>query len=167
MTKKTIQRLFPCDDSMVVVLDDRADVWEWSRSLIKVRPCMCSCEAKVLLSASPSAYSLTLVDHFFKGTGDINQPPNAAVHESVPTAAALPPPPKEEVVLRDPVDVSDDDGCILTSPSVEDLEINHAELPFPVEEYDQELVTLTRVLRRLHDEFYNGGIAEPTVKVCA
>ena len=39
MTQKTIKRLFPCEDSMVVALDDRADVWQWSPNLIKVHPC--------------------------------------------------------------------------------------------------------------------------------
>ncbi|PWA02851.1 hypothetical protein BB558_000999 [Smittium angustum] len=37
LTHKTIKRLFPCDDSMVVALDDRADVWRWSPNLIKVK----------------------------------------------------------------------------------------------------------------------------------
>lgn len=39
MTQKNIRRLFPCDNSMVVVIDDRADVWDWSPNLIKVHPC--------------------------------------------------------------------------------------------------------------------------------
>lgn len=38
-TQKSLQRLFPCDQSMVVIIDDRADVWEWSPNLLKVRPC--------------------------------------------------------------------------------------------------------------------------------
>ncbi|KAK9694899.1 CTD phosphatase Fcp1, variant 2 [Basidiobolus ranarum] len=38
MTQKTIQRLFPCDTSMVVIIDDRGDVWQWSPNLIKVNP---------------------------------------------------------------------------------------------------------------------------------
>ncbi|CAB4406829.1 unnamed protein product [Rhizophagus irregularis] len=38
MTQKDIRRLFPCDNSMVVVIDDRADVWSWSPNLIKVHP---------------------------------------------------------------------------------------------------------------------------------
>lgn len=41
MTQKNIRRLFPCDDSMVVIIDDRADVWGWPPNLIKVRPCKC------------------------------------------------------------------------------------------------------------------------------
>lgn len=39
VTRKNIQRLFPCDQSMVVIIDDRADVWEFSKNLIKVVPC--------------------------------------------------------------------------------------------------------------------------------
>jgi RNA polymerase II subunit A-like phosphatase len=46
---KSIQRLFPCDQSMVVVIDDRGDVWSWSENLIKVQPY-----------------------NFFVGIGDIN-----------------------------------------------------------------------------------------------
>ncbi|KAJ3339377.1 Carboxy-terminal domain (CTD) phosphatase, partial [Kappamyces sp. JEL0680] len=48
---KTIKRLFPVDQSMVVAIDDRADVWQWSPNLIHVR-----------------AYD------FFQGIGDINEP---------------------------------------------------------------------------------------------
>lgn len=36
--KKDLKRLFPADHSLVVVLDDRPDVWSWSPSLIKVVP---------------------------------------------------------------------------------------------------------------------------------
>jgi RNA polymerase II subunit A-like phosphatase len=39
LTQKSLQRLFPCDTSMVVIIDDRADVWEWSPNLLKVVPC--------------------------------------------------------------------------------------------------------------------------------
>lgn len=50
MTAKSLQRLFPVSTNMVVVIDDRADVWPNNRrNLIKVVP-----------------YD------FFKGTGDIN-----------------------------------------------------------------------------------------------
>ncbi|KAL5495046.1 FCP1 [Sanghuangporus weigelae] len=38
LTQKNLRRLFPCDTSMVVIIDDRADVWEWSPNLIKVIP---------------------------------------------------------------------------------------------------------------------------------
>ena len=40
LTQKSLQRLFPVDTSMVVIIDDRADVWEWSPNLVKVAPCL-------------------------------------------------------------------------------------------------------------------------------
>ncbi|KAF2835652.1 hypothetical protein M501DRAFT_987980 [Patellaria atrata CBS 101060] len=46
---KTLHRLFPVDTKMVVIIDDRGDVWNWSHNLIKV-----------------TAYD------FFVGIGDIN-----------------------------------------------------------------------------------------------
>lgn len=49
LTTKSLERLFPMDQSMVVVIDDRGDVWNWFPNLIKVIP-----------------YS------FFVGIGDIN-----------------------------------------------------------------------------------------------
>ncbi|KAG8529196.1 uncharacterized protein KY384_005831 [Bacidia gigantensis] len=49
MNVKSLQRLFPVDTKMVVIIDDRADVWKWSPNLIKVK-----------------AYD------FFVGIGDIN-----------------------------------------------------------------------------------------------
>jgi TFIIF-interacting CTD phosphatase-like protein len=42
MTRKSLQRLFPCDTSMVVIIDDRADVWDGSPNLVKVIPCTSS-----------------------------------------------------------------------------------------------------------------------------
>ncbi|GEM08291.1 RNA Polymerase II CTD phosphatase Fcp1 [Rhodotorula toruloides] len=38
MTRKSLQRLFPCDTNMVVIIDDRADVWDGSPHLVKVIP---------------------------------------------------------------------------------------------------------------------------------
>ena len=38
MTAKNLQRLFPVDTKMVVIIDDRGDVWKWSPNLIKVSP---------------------------------------------------------------------------------------------------------------------------------
>ncbi|KAL1869109.1 CTD phosphatase Fcp1 [Diaporthe australafricana] len=73
MTAKSLQRLFPVSTNMVVVIDDRADVWPNNRrNLIKVVP-----------------YD------FFKGTGDINssflpkrtdQTPNPDVVQETPSS---------------------------------------------------------------------------------
>ena len=37
-TVKSLQRLFPVDTKMVVIIDDRGDVWNWIPNLIKVNP---------------------------------------------------------------------------------------------------------------------------------
>ncbi|KAH6576163.1 hypothetical protein BASA50_002759 [Batrachochytrium salamandrivorans] len=81
---KSLQRLFPCDQSMVVVVDDRADVWHWSPNLLCIK-----------------AYD------FFVGIGDINEPVYAAaaeMHEvgksrssSQPPSLAGPAAPKQTV----------------------------------------------------------------------
>mgnify|MGYP001762196287 FL=1 len=38
MVQKSLSRLFPTNTSMAVIIDDRADVWNWSPNLIKVQP---------------------------------------------------------------------------------------------------------------------------------
>ncbi|CUS09653.1 unnamed protein product [Tuber aestivum] len=38
MTQKSLHRIFPVDTKMVVIIDDRGDVWKWSDNLVKVRP---------------------------------------------------------------------------------------------------------------------------------
>jgi RNA polymerase II subunit A C-terminal domain phosphatase len=38
MTAKNLKRLFPVDTKMVVIIDDRGDVWQWSPNLVKVSP---------------------------------------------------------------------------------------------------------------------------------
>ncbi|KAI5968945.1 fcp1 [Candida theae] len=38
LTHKNLKRLFPVDQSMVVIIDDRGDVWQWEKNLIKVVP---------------------------------------------------------------------------------------------------------------------------------
>jgi len=46
---KTLHRLFPTNTDMVVIIDDRGDIWHWSDNLVRVR-----------------------VYNFFPGAGDIN-----------------------------------------------------------------------------------------------
>ncbi|KAJ5950792.1 uncharacterized protein N7479_009205 [Penicillium vulpinum] len=38
LTVKDLQRLFPVDTKMVVIIDDRGDIWRWCPNLIKVSP---------------------------------------------------------------------------------------------------------------------------------
>lgn len=70
MTQKSLQRLFPVDTKMVVIIDDRGDVWKWSDNLVKVRP-----------------YD------FFVGIGDINSsflPKRQELGAALAPPAALP-----------------------------------------------------------------------------
>ena len=168
-TKKTIQRLFPCDDSMVIVVDDRADVWEWSDNLIKVRP-----------------YT------FFHNTGDINAPPNDirkvnnsiqvvksilpgeelkkvetiepaklvdyGAWESDEMKSELPPPVTEDT---DKTELKTSSSRDLNNPDQElDEEIDtligiaEHELPFNLHESDNELQVLTGILKQVHSLFY-------------
>lgn len=38
LVAKSLQRLFPVDTKMVVIIDDRGDVWNWNENFIKVTP---------------------------------------------------------------------------------------------------------------------------------
>lgn len=70
---KSLKRLFPVDTNMVVIIDDRGDVWQWSPNLVRVKPF-----------------------DFFVGVGDINSaflPKEGAVEYSSPPAAPTSPTP--------------------------------------------------------------------------
>lgn len=74
MTAKNLKRLFPVDTKMVVIIDDRADVWHWTPNLIKVN-----------------------VFEFFVGIGDINssflpkRPELEALKSAAPKMERTPP----------------------------------------------------------------------------
>ena len=75
-TAKNLQRLFPVDTKMVVIIDDRGDVWKWSPNLIKVTP-----------------YD------FFVGIGDINSsflPKKPGPKPSQKAAAIIAPQPQDD-----------------------------------------------------------------------
>jgi RNA polymerase II subunit A C-terminal domain phosphatase len=38
VTNKNLERLFPIDTKMVVIIDDRGDVWKWNANLVRVIP---------------------------------------------------------------------------------------------------------------------------------
>ena len=38
VTNKNLERLFPIDTKMVVIIDDRGDVWKWNANLVRVMP---------------------------------------------------------------------------------------------------------------------------------
>ncbi|WFD27411.1 protein-serine/threonine phosphatase [Malassezia nana] len=70
--QKSLARLFPISTDMVVIIDDRADVWSWSPNLIKVEPF-----------------------EFFVGIGDINAAHLGPAKPLVPNSPAPAAPNKE------------------------------------------------------------------------
>ncbi|KAJ2742128.1 CTD phosphatase Fcp1 [Coemansia sp. BCRC 34301] len=143
MTRKTLKRLFPVDTSMVVILDDRADVWEWSPNLIKVHPY-----------------------EFFRGVGDINAGMLPSVQRTEPAAPSAdgsapaniektefaadstgnhPRDPSDPVVQAERSAVADGSSTHPGTPS--------ERRPLLVDA-DRELVTIQSVLTKLHQRYY-------------
>lgn len=77
MTVKNLKRLFPVDTKMVVIIDDRGDVWHWSPNLITVTRYV-----------------------FFSGIGDINS-------SFLPKRPELEPPPAKPAKNADGVAAED------------------------------------------------------------
>ncbi|KAF7338558.1 RNA polymerase II subunit A C-terminal domain phosphatase [Mycena venus] len=102
LTQKSLQRLFPCDTSMVVIIDDRADVWEWSPNLIKVVP-----------------YD------FFVGIGDINSAFLPKIEPLTPVTGT--PPPTNDPKAAAPSTTLPPDS----PPSADPAQVNPS-LPAPV-----------------------------------
>jgi RNA polymerase II subunit A-like phosphatase len=101
MSSKSLQRLFPTDQSMVVIIDDRADVWANSPNLVKVVP-----------------YD------FFVGIGDINgaflPPPSTALGS--PTAPGTPSSAASSPAPTTPADIpSQEEGLLLQSKLLDEL----------------------------------------------
>ena len=113
---------------MVVIIDDRADVWEWSPNLVKVIPCgfrICSLSVRIYLTF------LAPVDEFFVGIGDINSaflPKIASLTPSVPSqlpsSSSNPPTPQSPSSSPDPFspssvsEISSETAIHETSPTL-------------------------------------------------
>ncbi|PLW10996.1 hypothetical protein PCASD_23097 [Puccinia coronata f. sp. avenae] len=100
MTQKSITRLFPVDTSMVVIIDDRGDVWEYSPNLVAVVPY-----------------------NFFVGIGDINGaflPPARPLEPSPAENEGTPPSLNTQEEVRIPtMTVTDDSGSTSSFPQGE------------------------------------------------
>lgn len=121
---------------MVVIIDDRADVWEWSPNLLKVIPCK---------SNSASHHKTLLIfrtDDFFIGIGDINSSFLPKVDPLTP-AVLTPPSSKAATNINRATNPSDSSEsatptAVDTSPIVP---------PSPVEEEIAELQTTAMLTR--------------------
>ncbi|KAJ2719183.1 CTD phosphatase Fcp1 [Coemansia sp. Benny D115] len=159
ITRKNLKRLFPIDTSMVVIIDDRGDVWEWSPNLIRVH-----------------AYE------FFAGVGDINAgflPPKEEMgspssKESKPAQSSDPsqeatPADEQQHALQEPaVNVPDSTGnhpsqptdAIVQAKRIEKESNGKApdatpELCPQLTDNDRELYKIQEVLTQLHTSYYD------------
>lgn len=155
---KNLKRLFPSDQSMVVVIDDRADVWNWSPNLVRVIPF-----------------------EFFVGTGDINASflPKQASADAVPPAdpktGELPQEdvdPESEVAKQEEIQAEDaakqlkerplekaQEALVakVSSPSGGDEKEHEPATSAPIpllKNDDHELDRIERILCDIHKEFY-------------
>ncbi|KAJ2078652.1 CTD phosphatase Fcp1 [Coemansia sp. RSA 988] len=145
--KKNLRRLFPVDTSMVAILDDRADVWEWSPNLIKVHPY-----------------------EFFRGVGDINagnlpptqpqkqeqsseeqQPSGSDANVDSGALTVVPddntgnhPQPPEDIVQAETDSSNDVSNTTATTEQPRSF----------LTDRDHELYTLQDVLTKLHSNYY-------------
>ncbi|OAD04700.1 hypothetical protein MUCCIDRAFT_130883, partial [Mucor lusitanicus CBS 277.49] len=145
LTKKRLDRLFPADQSKVVVLDDRADVWDYSPNLIQIKPY-----------------------EYFAGVGDINAPPNAQSTNVIPPEIL-----KDDVNTTADVNSSEQGAVSETDRTVNNKNqkpANNILASFNPkhEDTDRILQVISRALTDVHDEFYrrvDQGESEPHVAI--
>ncbi|KAJ3235617.1 Carboxy-terminal domain (CTD) phosphatase [Chytriomyces hyalinus] len=165
--EKSVKRIFPGEgETMAVVLDDRGDVWSWSRNLIRVNPF-----------------------NFFIGTGDINEPPGKSgrktmpppnVQESAPAAVAptaetalptesSPPVNTESQISPKPIEAPSTDTRTENTPETKVAEPAPNPTPVPpptqpnpravtarpTQDSDRELEPIWTRLQTIHSRYYN------------
>lgn len=109
LVAKNLQRLFPVDTKMVVIIDDRGDVWNWNANFIKVTP-----------------YD------FFVGIGDINSSflPKKPGSSSLPLPLEpIKPPDPGQPLTKD--ESSDESERKIDSGALENASHDSSEPPIP------------------------------------
>ncbi|ODO10328.1 hypothetical protein I350_02557 [Cryptococcus amylolentus CBS 6273] len=140
-SSKNLKRLFPTDTSMVVVIDDRSDVWGDCPNLVKVVP-----------------YD------FFLGIGDINSsflpankstpPPSSAAKSSPSPSAASPSPPSPSLTVGESA-ASTPSPTTPSSVTAEVEPTREEELVMKAKLMDQ--VSSERPLAKLQEELEHAG----------
>ncbi|KAG7452156.1 uncharacterized protein BT62DRAFT_926376 [Guyanagaster necrorhizus] len=154
LTQKSLQRLFPCDTSMVVIIDDRGDVWEWSPNLIKVVP-----------------YD------FFVGIGDINSAflPKVTTSNLMPSSTqalitqnsiALEAQVEERPLARMQEQLTDSDDSAKdkeVSPKPDHEHTSHRKKAL-LKSQDNELERVAKLLDEVHQRFFDAYDASSSNK---
>lgn len=158
--RKNLKRLFPTDDSTVLIVDDRADVWEYSRNLVPVPPCT--------QRRDPVGADI-FVDTFFVGVGDINR-------------TSVPSPPRfllseTEEARPESAEPDGETKSELSLPSLKEEEQPSSPLGIQnhvkeiiKDDVDEELPLIADILDKVHETFFSRlansgpGFAMPDVK---
>ncbi|CEG77007.1 Putative RNA polymerase II subunit A domain phosphatase [Rhizopus microsporus] len=170
LTQKKLQRIFPCDTSMVVVLDDRSDVWSYSPNLVRIKPY-----------------------EYFVGTGDINNPARnkeEKKQEVTPDATVDTSEKAEAVESEETIEKADnDDANTTTSPTAattdtpaitttedklnesrngdtnKNIKERKEEDPSIYDDEDVELYTMLNILKEIHRQFYKNPDKADVTKI--
>ncbi|KAI8880547.1 hypothetical protein K501DRAFT_224695 [Backusella circina FSU 941] len=141
VTQKKLQRLFPCDTSMVVVIDDRSDVWNYSPNLLRIKPF-----------------------EYFVGTGDINSKekntlinPSPVNHVSTDDTSTDSNPSDEKASTEN--NTKDDNNVpAITLNSIagkeKETEKKDEKKAKSTRDQDNELYTIQEILKKIHTSFY-------------
>ncbi|KAG0054606.1 Carboxy-terminal domain (CTD) phosphatase [Gryganskiella cystojenkinii] len=163
MTKKSISRLFPCSKSMVVIIDDRADVWGSSPNLVNVHPYeyfvgtgdinagMLPKQQPLIKSEPVSAEEITRSDETKSDeikVEETKKEPAEAASSSTSAAPALTEPNK---------DITKDDA---SSAKAKSEALSSAPTPAKIkkpvlDDNDDELRRVLEILENIHEEFYD------------
>jgi FCP1-like phosphatase family protein len=95
MSFKSLQKMFPCDDTMVIILDDRVDVWGNCKNLIRVEPYFFFHDTKVnaLGGEHPNAQNIHTDENKRKRKGIPTQSKSSSSAPPPTTATDTPPHP--------------------------------------------------------------------------
>ncbi|KAL8998466.1 MAG: hypothetical protein Q9169_002503 [Polycauliona sp. 2 TL-2023] len=120
LVAKSLQRLFPVDTKMVLIIDDRGDVWKWNENLIKVTP-----------------YD------FFVGIGDINS-------SFLPKKPGIPSGPKQSnATLQETTQLNDNPAKQESTSQISDNEANGTSKPTVLDNKKITAETDTSALQQL------------------
>ena len=138
MHYKLLSQLFPCDDTMALILDDRTDVWPSDlNNLIKVKPYYFFHQMAEVNNAAGASIT----------TGQAAALAPAAAASPAAPAPPPPPPPSSSSSL------SSSSSIAPSSPAATPVMPASTARPVP-DENDDEMVHVGRVLREIHTSFY-------------
>jgi len=155
---KSIERLCPCDESLVLIVDDRVDVWASKRNVIKIHKYQFwpdnVCVLNITCSLVPAKETFMVFREFLKSKLRAFNPTSIVVNKLTVTVKTKKPPGRREVErlkLRIQ-EMSRDNDMAFLKGAVVSLQVDVSELRR--RDGDAVLPMITRVLEKIHKQFY-------------